>query len=47
MQKKFLNDVEILSVDKTSMMRVLQEIADRIRKEHSGVKEIILFGSFS
>lgn len=47
LQKKFLNGVEILSVDKTGMVKALQDIAERIRQEPSGVKEIILFGSFS
>lgn len=47
LQKKFLNGVEILSVDKTSVVKALKEIADRIRQEQSRIKEIILFGSFS
>jgi predicted nucleotidyltransferase len=45
--EKYLDGVRILSVDEESLRESLQKIAGRLRAEHSEVKEIILFGSFS
>lgn len=45
--KKYLNGVEILSVDKNRLKELLKKIASYIKVKHSEVKEIILFGSFS
>lgn len=45
--KRYLDGVEILSINNESLKEKLREIAYKIRREHQEVKEIILFGSFS
>lgn len=47
LQRQYLDGVEILSVDEKKIIKKLKEIAEEIKLKHSGIKEIILFGSFS
>lgn len=47
LQKLSLDGVEISTVNKPILMKELKNIANRIRQEHTEVKDIILFGSFS
>lgn len=47
LQRKYLNGVTILSIDKQRVIKSLKKIARRIKREHSEVIDIIVFGSFS
>lgn len=47
LEKRYLDGVEILSIDYENLKKKLREIVCKIRCEHPEVKEIILFGSFS
>jgi predicted nucleotidyltransferase len=47
LRKRYLNGVEILSIDKDRLISKLKKISSRIRSDHPGVTEIKLFGSFS
>lgn len=47
LQKRFLNGVEIISVEIDSLRRFLKDIAEKIKHVHPSVLKIILFGSFS
>lgn len=47
LEKRYLDGVEILSVNNRNLGEKLREIAHKIKSEHPEVEEIILFGSFS
>ncbi|MFH8039025.1 MAG: nucleotidyltransferase domain-containing protein [Candidatus Aenigmatarchaeota archaeon] len=47
LQRKYLNGVEILSVEIDKLKTNLKEIAKKIKTDNSLVSKIILFGSFS
>lgn len=47
LQKQYSDGVEILSIDKEQLKKMLQEISIKIKTDHPEVNEIILFGSFS
>lgn len=45
--KKYLDGVEITSVDKNILTETLKKIAERIKVGHPEIRKIYLFGSFS
>ena len=45
--KQYSSGVEILSVDEDKLRKKIKEIVQEIKAEHTEVKEVILFGSFS
>lgn len=47
LRKKFLNGVEILSVEIDKLRNSLKKIAEQIKRDNSSVTKLFLFGSFS
>lgn len=45
--KKYSNGVEIVSLKLDSLKARLKKIASKIQRDHSEVKQVILFGSFA